>query len=246
MSQLHTLIMLIAAAPIAAQLSPTPNPQTVVGEVAQATQTLGILTVVVLVVLSVLALIVVFFVVAALRLGLPLVNVLQSAGERADRLQSILDRKLEEDDAAEKSSAKLRVLSAETQKQTAAAQERTAHILSDLETKNEASAGRKGAVDAITQYVTEDGDKTRMELQAVAEKVIEAKETAQKAATVEDLNKVLQPVLAKFDELSEEVRAAIRNVDTGRLDPSDGSRVILLDARLVPPEELSAVPKPGE
>lgn len=214
-------LLLIAAPIVAEPAAPTPSAQSVVGEVAQATQTLGVLTVVVLFVVAVLTLIVVFFVMVVWRLGAPLINANQQANEARDRLQATLDRKLEEDAAAEKSSAKLRVLSAETQKQTAMTQERTANILSDLETKNEASAGRKSVVDSISEHVTEDGDKTRLELQAVAEKVIEAKETAQKAATVEDLNKVLQPVLAKFDELSEEVRAAIRNVDTGRLNPAD-------------------------
>lgn len=247
--------LLITAAPVFAQaptIPTTPNSPSIVGEVAQATQTLGVLTVVVLVVVFVLAAIVGFFVVAALRLGAPLVQTvqkllaaLQDANVARDRIQGTLDRRLADEEEAERSSTRLRVMAAETQKQTAAAQERTANILSDLETKPEASAGRKSVIETITQHVSEDGDKTREQLQAVVEKVIEAKQTAEKAATVEDLNKVLKPVLDKFDELSVTVRDAIRKVDTGRLDPaavpdadpSLGSRVTLHDARLVPPDD---------
>lgn len=93
-------------------------------------------------------------------------------------------------------------------------------MLEMFESKGDAKAGRDEIVRVVNQHVTNDGDKTRKELKAVVEKVIEAKETAEKAATVDDLNRVLKPVLDKFDELTEEVRAAIRKVDTGPLSAS--------------------------
>lgn len=117
-------------------------------------------------------------------------------------------------DQREKEAAELRKQQAQSLERTAGALERTTNILDSLETKQEASDGRKTTVEAVNQHTTADGDKTREQLQAVVEKVIEAKQTAEKAATIEDLNRVLKPVLDKFDELSVVVRDAIRSADS--------------------------------
>lgn len=134
-------VLLALSLPAYGQSIPTPAPPGTADTVraaSEAVQTIGALQVAMLLGILVLAAIVVFFVIAALRLGLPLVNTVQKLISSRDDLQ-----RLNADQ--EREAASYRVRTAEAQEHSAAMQERTARILEGLD-----SALKKG-VDAINE-----------------------------------------------------------------------------------------------
>lgn len=135
--------MLLVVAPVYGQAIPTPQPsaQSVIGEVSEAAQTLGTLNVVLLGVVGVLVLVVVFFVVAVWKLGVPLVNTVQRLFEARERHDA-------NEDAREQSRI-------QTREREVDVLERYEILIGKIETKTEAQASRKTAVEAINVHTDE-------------------------------------------------------------------------------------------
>lgn len=204
------LVLLTGIVPVYAQTA-TPNapniPSSVVRDVAEATQTLGVMTVVILVALAVLVGIVVFFIIGALRVSAPLLTTIQKLIASRDDLQRETDEK-------ERRQDEYRAQTAQSMKLAAEAQERTVNVLLNLETRKEAQDGRKTAVETITEHT--DGA-----LKPLAEQidgiikllVADQQEQARRANALD----------GKVDEAIRELRqlkTAILKGDTNPLDPS--------------------------
>lgn len=183
-------ILLMAVVPVSAQnlippyIQPTATPvppisNAIVRDVTEATQTLGILTVVILVVLAVMVGVVVFFVIAALRLGLPLVNTVTKLISSRDELQKSADEQ-------ERRADEYRAKTAQSMQLAAEAQERTVAALTNLETKTEATQGRANAVTSLQAHFDES--------------VKPIREAADKALnTISDVEKRLDTLATKLD-----------------------------------------------
>lgn len=199
-------LLLLAVTPVYAQpTTPQPTTGTVISEVAGATQTLGILTVVILFVLAVLAGIVVFFVVVAWRLGIPLVGAIQKATEAAqkatdarDELQDKLFERLESGDRE-------RAVTADINRGTVKA-------LGDMETKTEAKQGRDGAVDSINKHTDEALKPIAKDIERIIKKLDDDQDARTKRETARD---------EKVDEAIKELRQLKEAIlkGTGELDP---------------------------
>lgn len=189
--------------PVTAQAIPTPPPstQTIVSEVSEAAQTLGVLNVVLLGVVGVLVLVVVFFVVAVWKLGVPLVNTVQRLFEARERQDA-------NEDAREQS----RMLTREREVDVL---ERYEILIGKIETKTEAQASRTTAVEAINAHT----DKAvAPAIDSSSEAVTELKKLSEQMKSLvtqkhfddgmKDMQKQLDIIIDKME----------RKTDTGQLD----------------------------
>lgn len=136
------LSMMLIVAPVAAQqATPAPSGQTLVGEVVDATQTLGILTVVILAVLGILAAVVLIVVLIAWRGLSPLLGTIKSLNTAREDLQAQLFERLESGD--------------KERARTAEINERTVSRLGEIETRTEAQQSRQTAVEEINTHTDE-------------------------------------------------------------------------------------------
>lgn len=203
---LVSALFLLLAAPVTAQpATPSPSNGTIVSEIIDATQTLGILTVVILFVVGILALIVIFFVIAAGRLGTPLLGALNKANEARDELQEKLFHRLEAGDLE--------------RAKTADINSRTVGKLSELETRSEAQQARGDAVSAINRHTDAAHEETRKLLAPVTRKlddVIELlnRDEAARARRDETLNLTISQATRELMELKKTV---LTINDTGEL-----------------------------
>lgn len=186
---------LLCAAPVLSQATPPTsggsNPGDTVRAVSEAVQAIGALPVILLLVVLILAGIVVFFVVAALRLGNPLVSTVQKLIASRDDLQR-------ENTEKEREAASFRA-------RTAEAQERMVVILAEVETRTEAKNSRSEAVSTINQHVDtsvkpikEAADKTLTTLSEVELRLNEL-------ATKSDLQEEIKPLRASIEQLREAI-----------------------------------------
>lgn len=163
-------------------------------------------------------------------LSKPLAGVLQNLQETARRAQADKDEaetqrdesaKAHERELAERNRQRAEhdAKIARSLDQFAASQLRMAEIMGKTESKEDASAGRRTAVDSINQHVTEDGEKTRAALKEVVEKVGEVREVVDKAATVEALDTALQPLKEQVAEMQKSLNEVVRRIGTDELKP---------------------------
>lgn len=203
----HLTVMLmtvfLSVAPVMAQ-TPTPTPTTstsgIVRDLSESAERFGAMTV--------LAFAVIFLLVVAAWRGLaPMLGTIKSLNEARDKLQDELFKRLEAGDEERSRTAKLN--------------ERTANILSDLETKQDAQAGRQDAVEAINAHTDTAYEKVRDRLQAIEhklERVINMLEEEEKKQIQRDetISLTLTTASRELIELRSEVKTL---KDTSEPDP---------------------------
>lgn len=150
------LILVIPLYPIQGQDS---TPGTVIRDTTDAIQTLSPLVVALIIAVIILALIVVFFVVIASRTVSPAFNTIQSLmgqlnSERQERENERQERQMvtQKLSTALTDQSQAQSVAADQRAQTADTLERTANILSGLETKQEASDGRLQQTDDLKTH----------------------------------------------------------------------------------------------
>lgn len=100
-----------------------------------------------------------------------------------------------------------------------------ATILKGIETGEQASSGRRKAVETINKHVTEDADETRKLLKSVAEKIDEALQTTEQVQSA--VNSRLETYDTRFNDLMTTVLAQLHRIsrrlklDTGELTPAE-------------------------
>lgn len=145
---LLAMCALLIAAPVSAQTG-TPVPSTsgsIVRELTDSAQTMGATAFVLIVVVMIQGGIVFFLISVAQRGMSPLLGTLKALNDSRQDVQREFSDHVKRGDAE-------RQKTAEITERAAAANERTATILSDLETKREAVSGRRSAVQEITEHV---------------------------------------------------------------------------------------------
>lgn len=201
------LACFVRISPVAAQT--TPNPTTLVQEVSEATQTLGILTVVILVVLGILAVIVVIVLVVAAKGLSPLLNTIRTLNDARGDLQDQLFKRLE---AGDKERAK-----------TAEINERTVSALNERETKTEAEARSDAAVTAINTHTDGARDTTRREIAELRKKVstvIQSLERVEKRLGGSDGDDTADLSLSAAFHMLKHIERRLDQLGTGPLDPA--------------------------
>lgn len=146
-------LLMLVPYPLLAQ-EPTPSPGSLIRDTTDAIQTLSPLVVALIVVVVVLALMVVFFVVIAARTVSPAFGAIQSLmgqvnAERQERENERQERQMvtQKLSTALTSQSQASAVAADQRAQTAEALERTANILNNLETRDEATKRQKSIQD---------------------------------------------------------------------------------------------------
>lgn len=186
---------LIAAPVQAQQPNSTPSPSSVVSELSDAAQTLGAAGFVAAVLsLALIALIVgagMFF-----WKGLsPLLKTIESERQAREQAQANFTREVQRSTERENAAAELRT-------QQADALERTAGILSELETKSEAQKRRDGAVKTINEHTSTQINPLKDAVDKVGQDVEAMQQTLEQKASKADLDNGLKPVLDELTTIS--------------------------------------------
>lgn len=129
----------------------------------------------------------------------PLWAILKREQERADRAEQSETRMRTVSDERDKSANELRTRQAE-------ALERTASILTGIETRQQAEAGRKGAVETINSHTTAALESAKSKLEQAATHIEQAAQTIEDVVTKEVLIEELRPMRAALQEIADSLR----------------------------------------
>lgn len=210
------LTFCLAASPVVAQ-TPTPS-GSVISEVANAAQTLGVVSVIAVVAVFILLVAVSALFVGVYRLGKPLVDTTTSANARNDTLTQELSRTNEASRRAGKRNLAIQARMADTLR-------RTGDILSALETASQAAEGRNSAVKTITDHVDTVIKPVDGKLDTVVQTLEEVKASM---VTSKRLDDIVNPLIKRIDDALTSIRDLQQNgviVSKGDTGPLDGSKV---------------------
>lgn len=202
-------VLLLCAAPVTVYAQTLPQPS----DVADSVERVGGVSNAIQLLFMVLLLVV------AWRVAKPLIDSNTSANLRATELQVALMKRIEREDAIEQAREQVR-------QQTAGSLERTAIILSDLETRTQAVDGRKSAVEQVNTFTADAHKETQRlmnEFEGRLDKALEKLDTAyasidNRLGAVDDTIRIkLEDVRGELNELKQSVDKA--KGDTGELNP---------------------------
>lgn len=167
----------------------------------------------------------------------PLVEQMRKANQRADAAEESETHMRTLSDDRERRYTELQKQNSQNIKSASESLERVAKAMLDQESRTEAIQGRSSAVETLKVHTTEDGNLTRADVKKIVDKLEEADKETKRAATREDLQQLVEPIQQGLNELLKRAREAQHQVQTDDDSPAEGSRVILHDARLVPPDD---------